>query len=57
MSADQKAAGPPVITNPLSGEQITIRATAADTRGSVLEWELLLARCANNVGRRHLFPM
>lgn len=33
----------PVITNPLSGEQITIRATAADTGGGVLEWELLLA--------------
>ncbi len=32
-----------VITNPLSGEQITIRATAADTGGGVLEWELLLA--------------
>ena len=43
MSADHKAAGPPVIVNPLSGEQITIRATAADTPGSVLEWELLLA--------------
>ena len=43
MSADQKAAGPPVIVNPLSGEQITIKATAADPRGSVLEWELLLA--------------
>jgi quercetin dioxygenase-like cupin family protein len=34
---------PDVITNPLSGEQITIRATAADTGGSVLEWELVLA--------------
>jgi quercetin dioxygenase-like cupin family protein len=33
----------PVITNPLSGEQITIRATAADSGGRVLEWELLLA--------------
>jgi quercetin dioxygenase-like cupin family protein len=43
MSADRNAAGPPVITNPLSGEQITIRATAADTGGRVLEWELLLA--------------
>jgi hypothetical protein len=32
-----------VITYPLSGEQITIRATAADTGGRVLEWELLLA--------------
>jgi quercetin dioxygenase-like cupin family protein len=42
MSADQ-AAAPDVIVNPLSGEQITIRATAADTGGSVLEWELLLA--------------
>jgi quercetin dioxygenase-like cupin family protein len=42
MSADPRAAGPSVITNPLSGEQITVRATAANTRG-VLEWELLLA--------------
>jgi quercetin dioxygenase-like cupin family protein len=32
-----------VIENPLSGEQITIRRTAADTGGAVLEWELLLA--------------
>lgn len=32
-----------VITNPLSGERITIRRTAAETGGSVLEWELLLA--------------
>ena len=43
MSADRAAAGPGVIVNPLSGEQITVRATAADTGGSVLEWELLLA--------------
>jgi quercetin dioxygenase-like cupin family protein len=43
MSADQQAAGPPVIVNPLSGEQITILATAAGNRGGVLEWELLLA--------------
>lgn len=43
MSADQSAASPPVIVNPLSGEQITIRATWADARGGVLEWELLLA--------------
>jgi quercetin dioxygenase-like cupin family protein len=32
-----------VIENPLSGEQITIRRTAAQTGGSVLEWELTLA--------------
>jgi len=32
-----------VIENPLSGERITIRATAADTGGSVLGWELVLA--------------
>jgi quercetin dioxygenase-like cupin family protein len=32
-----------VIVNPLSGEQITIGATAADADGSVLEWELVLA--------------
>ena len=32
-----------IIENPLSREQITIRRTAADTGGSVLEWELLLA--------------
>ncbi len=42
MSREQ-AAGPAVIVNPLSGEQITIRATAADDGRSVLEWELLLA--------------
>jgi quercetin dioxygenase-like cupin family protein len=39
----EHAAGPAVIVNPLSGEQITIRPTAADDRRSVLEWELLLA--------------
>jgi quercetin dioxygenase-like cupin family protein len=52
MSADQQAATAPggrpgrtprVITNPLSGERITISATAADTGGRVLEWELVLA--------------
>jgi len=43
MSADQAAAGPGVIVNPLSGEQITVLAASADTGGSVLEWELLLA--------------
>src|ERR1700685_230405 len=32
-----------IIENPLSGEQITILRTAADTGGSVLEWELVLA--------------
>ncbi len=32
-----------VIVNPLSGEQITIRRAAAQTRGEVLDWELLLA--------------
>ena len=32
-----------IIENPLSGEQITIRRTSADTGGTVLEWELLLA--------------
>ena len=41
MSAEH-AAVPDVIVNPLSGERITITATAADT-GGVLEWELLLA--------------
>ncbi len=39
MSADR---APQVITNPLSGEQITISA-AADPSGRVLEWELVLA--------------
>jgi quercetin dioxygenase-like cupin family protein len=34
---------PDVIVNPLSGERITIRATAGPTGGRVLEWELLLA--------------
>lgn len=32
-----------VIVNRLSGEQITIRRTAAETGGAVLDWELLLA--------------
>jgi mannose-6-phosphate isomerase-like protein (cupin superfamily) len=32
-----------VIVNPLSGEQITILRTAAETSGAVLDWELLLA--------------
>jgi mannose-6-phosphate isomerase-like protein (cupin superfamily) len=32
-----------VIVNPLSGEQITILRTAAETAGTVLDWELLLA--------------
>jgi quercetin dioxygenase-like cupin family protein len=40
---DPAPASSQVITNPLSGEQITIRATAADTGGRVLEWELMLA--------------
>src|SRR6266702_684043 len=39
MSADR---APQVITNPLSGEQITISATP-DPSGRVLEWELVLA--------------
>jgi quercetin dioxygenase-like cupin family protein len=34
---------PEVIVNPLSGERITIRRTAADTGGAVLDWELELA--------------
>src|SRR5258706_377083 len=50
MSANQEAAMAPgeraqassqIINNPLSGEQITIQATSADTGGRVLEWELL----------------
>jgi quercetin dioxygenase-like cupin family protein len=32
-----------IISNPLSGEQIMIRKTAAETGGSVLEWDLVLA--------------
>jgi len=44
MSADPRAAAPAVIVNPLSGEQITIRAAGADGEGGgVLEWELVLA--------------
>jgi quercetin dioxygenase-like cupin family protein len=46
MSPDREAAvalGGHVIENPLSGEQITIRATAAETGGAVLDWELVLA--------------
>jgi quercetin dioxygenase-like cupin family protein len=45
-SLDQEAAMAPVgqlIENPLSGEQITIRRSAEDTGGSVLDWELVLA--------------
>jgi mannose-6-phosphate isomerase-like protein (cupin superfamily) len=34
---------PHVIVNPLSGEQITILRTAAETAGAVLDWELLLS--------------
>jgi quercetin dioxygenase-like cupin family protein len=34
---------PRVIVNPLSGEQIMIRRTAAETDGAVLDWELFLA--------------
>jgi quercetin dioxygenase-like cupin family protein len=34
---------PPVIVNPLSGEQIRIRRTGAQTGGTVLDWELVLA--------------
>ena len=44
MAPDDRAlASSHVITNPLSGEQITIQATAADTGGRALEWELVLA--------------
>ena len=45
MSADRgaaRAAGRPIV-NPLSGEQIVVRRTAAQTAGSVLDWELMLA--------------
>lgn len=35
--------GGQVVGNPLSGERITIRAAAAETGGTVLEWELELA--------------
>ncbi|HUY45972.1 MAG TPA: cupin domain-containing protein [Streptosporangiaceae bacterium] len=44
-----------VIENPLSGERITIRATAAETGGDVLEWELLLAP-GGAVPSRHAHP-
>jgi quercetin dioxygenase-like cupin family protein len=45
MSPDPRAAAPPVIVNPLSGERITILAaqTGANTGPSVLDWELVLA--------------
>ena len=36
-------ADPHVISNPLSGEQILIRRTAAQSGGAVLDWELVLA--------------
>ena len=45
MSADRgaaRAAGRPIV-NPLSGEQIVVRRTAAQTGGRVLDWELMLA--------------
>ena len=44
MSPDRSGAAPPAghrIDNPLSGEQIVIRAGAGDT--AVLDWELVLA--------------
>jgi len=44
-----------VIENPLSGERITIRATAADTGGRVLEWELMLAP-GGSVPSSHAHP-
>jgi quercetin dioxygenase-like cupin family protein len=49
MPGDRAASDPAVsrdanvITNPLSGERITIGATAAQTAGQALEWELVLA--------------
>jgi quercetin dioxygenase-like cupin family protein len=55
MSADRQPAAPAVIVNPLSGEQITIRATGAGTGGSVLEWELLLAS-GGRVPSSHAHP-
>jgi mannose-6-phosphate isomerase-like protein (cupin superfamily) len=42
MSPDPAAGAPTVIVNPLSGEQITIRA-GAGTDGGALDWELVLA--------------
>jgi len=55
-SGPRAGRGPDVITNPLSGEQITIRATAQDTGGGrVLEWELLLAP-GGKVPSRHAHP-
>lgn len=44
-----------VIDNPLSGERITIRATAAETGGGVLDWELELAP-GGAVPSRHAHP-
>jgi quercetin dioxygenase-like cupin family protein len=37
------SSGPHLIENPLSGERILIRRTAAETGGALLEWELFLA--------------
>jgi mannose-6-phosphate isomerase-like protein (cupin superfamily) len=45
MSADShtgRTAGHPIV-NPLSGEQIVVRRTAAQTGGRILDWELMLA--------------
>ncbi len=44
-----------VILNPLSGERITIRTTAAETGGSLLEWELVLAP-GGRVPSSHVHP-
>jgi quercetin dioxygenase-like cupin family protein len=55
MSADHAAAGRAVIVNPISGERITIDATAADPAGQALEWELVLAP-GGRVPSRHAHP-
>jgi mannose-6-phosphate isomerase-like protein (cupin superfamily) len=46
---------PHVIVNPLSGEQIRILRTAAETAGAVLDWELLLAP-GGHVPSSHAHP-
>jgi quercetin dioxygenase-like cupin family protein len=43
MAEEQAVAARPVIENPVSGERIVIRRTAAQTSGDVLDWELFLA--------------
>jgi quercetin dioxygenase-like cupin family protein len=48
-------AAPRVIENPVSGERIVIRTTAAETGGELLEWDLFLA-AGGRVPSSHSHP-